>query len=128
MIFSCRCGDWEADGAPSAGRCPGCGAFILAAQDEPAFTEEDSGSVARPDPGPAAGPGKVKKGGEMELEQVVKWALEQGFSTGHADTLEDLLEEVGEQVQDLRKEIISWRTYRNNIDQALNSGDGVYRP
>lgn len=30
--------------------------------------------------------------------------------------------------EDHRKEIESWIRYKQNIDEALNSGDGVYRP
>ena len=38
-----------------------------------------------------------------DLEKVVKWALGLGFSTGHADNLDMLLEEIGWQVKELRE-------------------------
>ena len=41
----------------------------------------------------------------MMLEQLVKWAIEMGFSTGHADTVEELLEELTWQIEELRNGI-----------------------
>ena len=37
------------------------------------------------------------------LEQVCEWAISHSFATGHADTLADVLAEVGEQVEELRR-------------------------
>ena len=38
-----------------------------------------------------------------QLEKVVLWALNQGFSTSHADTIEALLEEISLDITELRK-------------------------
>lgn len=38
----------------------------------------------------------------MEKDTFVKWALELGFATGHADTEQDLLNEVGAQIRELQ--------------------------
>jgi len=36
-----------------------------------------------------------------DLDKVVDWALSLGFATGHADALDDLLEEVGNEIKEL---------------------------
>jgi hypothetical protein len=41
----------------------------------------------------------------VDTEHLVKWALRLGLSTGHADTDQDLLDEVGEQIILLRARI-----------------------
>ena len=38
-----------------------------------------------------------------QLEKVVLWALNQGFATGHADTIESLLEEISLDIAELRR-------------------------
>jgi hypothetical protein len=35
-------------------------------------------------------------------ERLVMWALDLGFATGHADTEQDLLDEVGAQIKELQ--------------------------
>ena len=41
--------------------------------------------------------------GEMGLQKLCEWAIKMGFSTGHADTVDDLLEELTWQIEELRK-------------------------
>ena len=38
-----------------------------------------------------------------QLEKLVLWALNQGFSTGHAETIETLLDEISLDIAELRK-------------------------
>lgn len=38
-------------------------------------------------------------------ERLVMWAISLGFATGHADTEQDLLDEVGAQIKELRKKL-----------------------
>lgn len=35
-------------------------------------------------------------------EKIAKWMIEQGFSTGRGDTIDDLLNELGEQIEIIR--------------------------
>lgn len=39
-----------------------------------------------------------------------------------------IMDEKELEIQKLKKEIDGWIRYKQNIDEALNSGDGVYRP
>ena len=39
---------------------------------------------------------------EGSIDRLVMWALDLGFSTGHADTEQDLLDEVGAQIKELK--------------------------
>jgi hypothetical protein len=39
---------------------------------------------------------------ELDLKKVIRFALANGFSTGHAKTLDDLLEELTWQIKELR--------------------------
>lgn len=41
-----------------------------------------------------------------DLEKVVQWALKMGFSTGHASTLEDLLDEIEFNITEMAED---WR-------------------
>lgn len=36
------------------------------------------------------------------LEQVAKWAMSEGFATGHADTMQELLDHISEQLTEIR--------------------------
>lgn len=38
-------------------------------------------------------------------EHIVLWALNLGLSTGHAETIDDLLDEIGEQIVEMRNKI-----------------------
>ena len=40
------------------------------------------------------------------LEKIVKWALNQGFSTGHADNIDSLLDEISLDIAELRRNIL----------------------
>ena len=40
----------------------------------------------------------------------------------------DATMEAIKQIEKLQKELEGYRRYKENIDQALNTGDGVYRP
>jgi predicted nuclease with TOPRIM domain len=48
--------------------------------------------------------------------QLIKWAIAQGFATGHADTEQELLEELGRQVAELHAE--HWRMNMLRIEVA----------
>ena len=39
---------------------------------------------------------------ESSIDRLVMWVLDLGFSTGHADTEQDLLDEVGAQIKELK--------------------------
>ena len=39
---------------------------------------------------------------EGSIDRLVMWALDLGFSTGHADTEQDFLDEVGAQIKELK--------------------------
>ena len=39
---------------------------------------------------------------ESDRETLVVWMIENGFSTGHGDTIEDLLKELAWQLEELR--------------------------
>ena len=41
----------------------------------------------------------------VALEKVCEWAPSHGLATGHADTLDELLAHIGEQVEELRERI-----------------------
>lgn len=45
------------------------------------------------------------------LHLVVMWALEHGLATGHADTLQELLEELGCQVDQMSSKIFALRQW-----------------
>jgi len=40
---------------------------------------------------------------ERHFDLLVMWVIEQGFATGHAETQEDLLEELSWQIKEIRK-------------------------
>jgi len=40
--------------------------------------------------------------GRVPLEKLCKWAMDNGFATGHADTVDELLSHISEQVSELR--------------------------
>lgn len=40
--------------------------------------------------------------GEAPNERLIMWVLDLGFATGHADTEQDLLNEVGAQIKELQ--------------------------
>ena len=44
--------------------------------------------------------------GEKQLEKIVQWALNQGFSTGHADNIDSLLDEISLDIAELRRNIL----------------------
>ncbi len=37
-----------------------------------------------------------------DLERLVRWAIDLGLATGHADTVQDLLDHVGEQIREMQ--------------------------
>ena len=39
------------------------------------------------------------------LDQLVMWAIKQGFSTGHADTIESLLSEIELDIAEMRAKV-----------------------
>lgn len=41
-----------------------------------------------------------------EKEQLAKWMIAWGFTTGHGDTVEDLLRELGYQIAELKRKTI----------------------
>ena len=43
------------------------------------------------------------------LEKVCEWAISHSLATGHADTLDELLAHLGEQVEELRERIVMLR-------------------
>ena len=51
-----------------------------------------------------------------QLEHLVIWALKLGLSTGHADTQQDLLIEIGDQITELRNKL---EQVKAEYDQAL---------
>lgn len=53
-------------------------------------------------------------------ERLTKWALDLGLATGHADTEQDLLDEVGAQIERLRA-MTEWRP----IESAPRDGTPV---
>ena len=40
-----------------------------------------------------------------DLEKLARWMVEQGFATGHGDTVDDLLKELALQIQELHEKI-----------------------
>lgn len=42
---------------------------------------------------------------DFPSERTLRWALSLGFATGHADTEQDLLDEVGAQIKELRLQL-----------------------
>lgn len=42
---------------------------------------------------------------DFPSERLIRWALSLGFATGHADTEQDLLDEVGAQIKDLQLQL-----------------------
>jgi len=66
------------------------------------------------------------------LDFLVMWAMEQGFSTGHAETQEDLLKELEWQIKDLRetfsdkKKKIAERCAKIYLDNEKTADEGVY--
>ena len=44
----------------------------------------------------------IKLSQDEQLEILVQWAIKQGFSTGHADNIESLLEEIELDIVELR--------------------------
>jgi len=42
---------------------------------------------------------------KQDRETVAAWMIQEGFATGHADTLEDLLRELRWQIHDLRMKL-----------------------
>ena len=53
-----------------------------------------------------------------EREKVAAWMMAQGYSTGHGDTVEDLLKELEWQIEDRIKNIIRTKTYVMQNDLA----------
>lgn len=48
-------------------------------------------------------------------ERTLRWALSLGFATGHADTEQDLLDEVGAQIKELRLQL----AYKDDVINML---------
>lgn len=57
------------------------------------------------------------------ISQLVKEIKEDEAARNKENAIEQQKE-----IERLKAEIESWKDYKENIDQALNSGDGVYRP
>ncbi len=46
-----------------------------------------------------------------DVERLVMWALELGLATGHADTEQELLDEVGSQIEEMSKKLYKIRQW-----------------
>jgi len=69
---------------------------------------------------------------DVILNDLVGWAIDQGFSTGHVDTLNDLLSELGWQIKGLRetsrnkKKKIAERCAKIYLDNGKTIDEMVY--
>lgn len=68
------------------------------------------------------GYGKPLPQGEDALERLCKWAMSHGFATGHADTVEDLLSHVGDQIDEQSSKL---RAAMEALQPFAKSG-GIY--
>lgn len=51
------------------------------------------------------------------------------YNWGHyADALEAALRDRDRRIEELEEQVRGWEGYKRGIDEALNSGDGSYRP
>ena len=57
---------------------------------------------------------KQDKGDASDFEHIVMWALNLGLATGHADTEQDLLAEVGWQILELQRDVRRYKYLRDN--------------
>lgn len=44
----------------------------------------------------------LERAGKAQREKLASWMIEHGFSTGHGDTIDDLLKELAWQIAELR--------------------------
>ena len=69
---------------------------------------------------------QMKTCGELCRERVAKWAIENGYSTGHGDTLEDILVEMMDHRKRLREDVNTMRQAIFEVDHAQRQGPGWY--
>jgi hypothetical protein len=55
------------------------------------------------------------------MKKLAEWMVQNGFATGHGDTMDDLLEELDWQIKDIRARLSTWHRISRIIRTADNS-------
>ena len=73
---------------------------------------------------------------DIQLEQLVAWAIRHGLATGHADTTQELLCEIGWQIDEMREKLKAigdlqkWQAEsfvpKTQFVQSTTDPDGVF--
>ena len=59
----------------------------------------------------------------VEREKVASWMTNNGFITGHGDTIEDLLNELAEQIESLQRKLLAAQSVMDTMQDAITYRD-----